>query len=293
MMQIKYQVLFAIIIFSLSLGSHAQDRNADRLNSQFSPNAEQLATLESNPDDHPVIVMKLLKFRNEDGRSLYVKHLKTCLPVLRDLGGELLFFGNAIPHETDLGVSQKLFGLAPNPWDYLVLQRYRSRKDLRTLNQSEQFKAAERALHDELEDMVIYALNGTSRFGGKRSSADTVMRPDYPDGDEIYMLNLLQFRAGSGEETYYKRYAAEVIPMIKSRGGKFVFGLMAEQPLLCDEKYDQVVLVSYPSAGEFTGMIASEDYKKISPHRREGLEIGHLYGFSNAGGGLKATDRQK
>jgi len=83
------------------------------------------------------------------------------------------------------------------------------------------------------------------------------------------------------------------LPLIAKHGGKLILGLEPEQLLVGTEHYDRVILVMYPSVEAFTKMILSEDYQKISHHRTSALEIGHLYGFSNAGGELKIRDERR
>ena len=76
--------------------------------------------------------------------------------------------------------------------------------------------------------------------------------------------------------------------MIRDGGSKVIYGFKGEMMLLGRERYDRVVLVMYPSERAFQEMISSDAYQKISPHREGALEVGHLFGFRNAG---KALDR--
>ena len=269
----------------------AQDRRADGTPSTFFPQAEQLKSLEANPDDHPVIVLKLLKYTGPEGRESYERYSKIAVQRLRKLGGEVVFFGKAKPFEIDFRGSPKLFGLRSNPWDAVVFERYGSRKDLRKLGESEDYRAATIQLRDRLEDAVLYAFNGSTTSGG-RSMADTEVVPDPPGPDAIYMLNLLKFKPGS-ENDYFEKYGAAVTPLITKHGGKVIFGLQGEQLITGKEHYDRILLVMYPSVAEFTKMILSEEYQKISHLRAGALEIGHLYGFSNAAAELKRLEDRK
>ena len=103
------------------------------------------------------------------------------------------------------------------------------------------------------------------------------------------MLNLLKFNSGDGENSYFQKYGAAVMPLLKKHGAKIIYTLEAEQLLIGEEHYDRVILVMYPSVEEFTKMILSEDYQKISHHRANALEIGHLFGFSNEAAALKVS----
>lgn len=292
-MQDNWYLLLATIIYIGCLNSWGQDEHAGGASSNFSLTAEQLATLESNPDDHPVILLKLLKYKGTEDRRSYKRYSEVSLARIRERGGDVIFYGKAKPFEIDFHGSRKLIGFRSNPWDIVVLERYRSRTDLRMLAASEDYRAATTHLRNSLEETVIYALNGSPHSGTKRSKADTTIAPDPPSPHAVYMLNLLRFKPHGGKSAYFQEYGAAVMPLISKHGGQVIFDLEAEQLLIGEEQYDRVILVMYPSVGDFTKMILSADYQKISHHRTDAIEIGHLYGFSNAAEELKTLSEQK
>lgn len=292
-MQCKNNELLSAIVLSACLSGCAQYQSTDGASSHISPKAEQLDTLESKPDDHPVIVMKLLKYRGEEGRESYRRYSEVAVSRIRELAGDVVFFGNVKPFTVNFAGSPELFGFDSNPWDSVVFERYRSRKDLRKLGESEDYRAATIHRQSSIEKTVIYALNGSPHSGVQRSSADTEIVPDPPSPQAVYMLNLLRFKPDGGKDAYFRDYGSNVMPLIAKHGGKVIFGLEAEQLLVGEEQYDRVILVMYPSVERFTRMILSEEYQDISHHRADALEIGHLYGFSNASGELKRTGEQK
>ena len=288
-------LFLATVMFIGCLNSWGQDQHADGTSSNFSLTAEQLATLESNRDDHPVFLLKLLKYKGNgtEGRRSYKRYSDVSVARIRELGGDVIFYGKAKPFEIDFHGSRKLIGFRSNPWDIVVLERYRSRKDLRKVAASEDYRAATTQLRHSLEESILYALNGSPHSGTKRSRADTTIAPDPPSSHAVYMLNLLRFKPEGGKIAYYQKYGAAVMPLISKHGGQVIFDLEAEQLLMGEERYDRVILVMYPSVEDFTKMILSADYQKISHHRTDAIEIGHLDGFSNAAEELKSSSEQK
>ncbi|MCC9601912.1 DUF1330 domain-containing protein [Stieleria sp. JC731] len=248
---------------------------------------DRLANLEQNSDVHPLIVMRLLKFKSDDGLKHYEEFLDSYSPLLRELGGELLFLGSTTPYKLSYESSHELFGLKENPWDLLAIERVRSRKDLRKLRGTEAYQKAEAELVSHLTEFNIHALNGTLRGGERRSLADTVVAPEFPDGEELFELNLLRFRPDGGEDKYYGEYAKHVLPMIRDVGSKVIYGLKSELMLAGTERYDRVVLVMYPSEKAFHQMVMSDEYQAVSPNREDALEVGHLFGFKNEGRRLR------
>jgi len=286
-MPYKNSVLLSTIVFCVCLNGCAKHQDADGAASNIIPKGEQLDTLESKPDDHPVIVMKLLKYRGKEGKESYRQSSKVAVSRIRELGGDVVFFGQVKPFTIDFAGSPELFGFHSNPWDSVVFERYRSRKDLRKLGEFEDYRAATIHRQNSIEEAVIYALNGSPHSGVKRSRAETEIVRDPPNPEAVYMLNLLRFKPDGGKRAYFQDYGAACMTLISKYGGKVIFGLEAEQLLIGEEQYERVILVMYPSVEAFTKMIMSVDYQKISHHRTEAIEIGHLYGFSNAGGKLK------
>lgn len=284
-----------VLIFSCIVAWSA-DQNAIGQPPNDAPIRNRFNALESNPDDHPVFLLRLLKFKDDADREAYQRYLSVSVARIRELGGEVIFYGKAKPFEIDFTGSKKVFGFRPSPWDRILLERYRSRKDVRRLAESEDYRKAARHLQGIIEKTVVYAVNGSPWSGGtKRSKADTATGPPEPPtpNQAVYMLNLLKFKPG-GEKLYRQNYARAVMPLITdAHNGKVIYGFKPEQLLIGEEEYDRVILVEYPSDQEFREMLLSEEYQKISHHRTEAIEIGHLYGFSNEAAELKKLDQKE
>ena len=167
-----------------------------------------------------------------------------------------------------------MFGFRQCPWDRILIERYRSRKDVRRLSESEDYRSAAKALRGIVVKKVVYALNGSPWTGGaKRSPADTMTGPPEPPtpNQAVYMLNLLKFKP-RGERLYLDKYARVVAPLIKGthNGTLVICHFKPEQLLAGEEVYDRVILVMYPSAKVFTDMLQSDQYQEVSGHRADG-----------------------
>lgn len=98
-----------------------------------------------------------------------------------------------------------------------------------------------------------------------------------PDGP-IVMLNLLRFkRDEAGEITgldSYMKYAEAVAPLLEKAGGAPVWGGRGEQVVIGEDRdrWDTVVLASYPSRAAFLGMAGSPEYQAINHLRTDALE---------------------
>lgn len=105
----------------------------------------------------------------------------------------------------------------------------------------------------------------------------------------ITMLNLLRYRAQadysqhphetpcSGREAY-GRYAQAVAPCLAAVGARAVFAGAAAASLIgpTDERWDDVLLVEYPSGQALLTMLGSPEYRAIGHHRHAALADSRL-----------------
>lgn len=108
-----------------------------------------------------------------------------------------------------------------------------------------------------------------------------------PAGTPVIMLNLLKFRETalykdgatpcSGREAY-RLYSEQALAWLASIGAEVVFMGAVHGALIAppDERWDEVLLVRYPSVQAFTGMLASPEYRAATRHRTAALEDSRL-----------------
>jgi uncharacterized protein (DUF1330 family) len=96
------------------------------------------------------------------------------------------------------------------------------------------------------------------------------------------MINLLQFRADDGRQSYI-RYAQEVAPHLLRVGGTVRYGGAAPTVVIGEgEKpwWDAIIVVEYPSPAAFLDMVSNDEYVKVHEHRASGLHRGDLIATS-------------
>lgn len=112
---------------------------------------------------------------------------------------------------------------------------------------------------------------------------------DVPADVPVVMLNLLRYRAdaaypaGSAHEPCtgreaYARYTAHALAAVVAAGGEVVFhGSALAHPIAPpDERWDDMLLVAYPSVGAFLKMVMAPAYQAQSVHRTAALEDARL-----------------
>ncbi len=107
---------------------------------------------------------------------------------------------------------------------------------------------------------------------------------NHPDGEPVYMLNLLKFKTRatyhdgediSGAEAY-GRYGQAFRKYVASKnidGAHSVFGGKIGSWLIGqgEGEWDAVAIFRYPDAKRMFEIVSSEDYRKIHKHRKAGL----------------------
>ncbi len=102
--------------------------------------------------------------------------------------------------------------------------------------------------------------------------------PDAP----VVMINLLQFRADGGRESYL-HYTREVAPHLQRVGAAVRYAGALPSVVIGDgEKpwWDAIIVVEYPSPAAFLDMVSNEEYHKVHEHRAAGLDRGDLIATS-------------
>jgi uncharacterized protein (DUF1330 family) len=103
-----------------------------------------------------------------------------------------------------------------------------------------------------------------------------------PADAPVVMINLLQFGADGGRESYL-RYAQEVAPHLQRVGGTVRYAGAAPGVVIGDgEKpwWDAIIVVEYPSPAAFLDMVSNEEYLKVHEYRAAGLDRGDLIATS-------------
>ncbi|MDX1648282.1 MAG: DUF1330 domain-containing protein [Myxococcota bacterium] len=105
----------------------------------------------------------------------------------------------------------------------------------------------------------------------------------------IVMINLLRYREraaypegsdaapASGREAY-QRYGAEAAKHIAAVGGRMLWMGEAHATVIgpTDERWDDAILVEYPSKKAFVDMVSNADYQACAVHRTAALADSRL-----------------
>jgi uncharacterized protein (DUF1330 family) len=118
------------------------------------PNKEQFIELMNAPDEGPVVMLNLLKFKEAaddaqaTGASEYAKYGDAAVQMVEARGGKVLWMGRA---------DQILIGDASEGWDSVALVQYPSRKDFIEMVSTPEYEQAHTHRESGLERTVLIA----------------------------------------------------------------------------------------------------------------------------------------
>ena len=113
------------------------------------PNKQQFLDLMNAPDEGPVVMLNLLKFKPRDGASEYSRYGNSVVQMVEARGGKVLWLGK---------VDQTLIGdLDADAWDAIALVQYPSRKAFIEMTTSKEYDAAHEHRESALERTVLLA----------------------------------------------------------------------------------------------------------------------------------------
>lgn len=124
-----------------STPAHAVEINA------MQPTPAQMQGFIALPDDGPIVMLNLLKFKADGGQAEYMKYSAAVLPMVTALGGKILFMGRS---------EFCLIGGAN--WDAIALVQYPSKKAFIQMTSSPEYQAIHHHRDAGLEGQVLYAL---------------------------------------------------------------------------------------------------------------------------------------
>jgi len=111
------------------------------------PTPEQMQAFLRLPDETPIVMVNLLKFKPNGGEAEYAKYAAAVEPILKKLGAKILFAGKA---------QFCLIGHAD--WDMVALVQYPRKKVLFEMAMSPEYQAIHHHREAGLQGQINYAV---------------------------------------------------------------------------------------------------------------------------------------
>lgn len=111
------------------------------------PTPEQMQAFLALPDEEPIVMVNLLKFKPDGGAAEYAKYAAGIEPILKKIGARILFSGKA---------QFCLIGQAD--WDAVALVQYPRKKSLFEMAMSAEYQAIHPFREAGLAGQINYAV---------------------------------------------------------------------------------------------------------------------------------------
>ena len=121
--------------------------------SDLVPTAEQLKEVSELPDEGPVVMLNLLKFKPNGGAESYVKYARATEKIINDLGGQLVYLGRA---EASV--------IGRDEWDLVMLVRYPSRAAFLKMGMDPKYQETAHFRTEALTDSRLIATKQLADF---------------------------------------------------------------------------------------------------------------------------------
>lgn len=130
---------------ALALGLGGKAEAAEEANTEAM--AQRMQALAALPDDEPVVMLNLLKFKAGGGEATYGQYGMKMAPMFQKYGIKVLFMAEC---------QQLLIG--EKEWDRLILVQYPSRKAFIEMVTSAEYLAIGKTRTDSIVDSALYAM---------------------------------------------------------------------------------------------------------------------------------------
>lgn len=114
--------------------------------STIKSNPDEFKRLAKNPNESPVVMLNLLKFKGEEGRASYSRYTKEAGKFVEGVGGKVLYLGK--PDELLNGEER---------WDLLILVQYPSRQAFLSMANNPEYLKTHLFREEGVERAVLYA----------------------------------------------------------------------------------------------------------------------------------------
>ncbi|MEP5765164.1 MAG: DUF1330 domain-containing protein [Halieaceae bacterium] len=230
------------------------------------PSAGALEQLRSQPDETPVIMLNLLRFRPRGDASLYGLYVREAKPEIARLGSSVGYFGRRV---TDIATEPGL----DDSWDAVALIVYPRRDSYLQLQESGAYQLAIPYRVAATQRRNLYVLgDGSPLVPDAQTVADLDASHMGLTGTDtgLVTVELLRFTTDGREQ--YGEHLKACADALLSVGGQTLLSVDAEIPVLSDEYWHHCLLRHYPSRDALLSFYQSEDYRTAEKLRTASLE---------------------
>ena len=117
------------------------------------PTEEQVKQFSELPDEGPLVMLNLLKFKPEGGAESYARYGEVSGRMINEMGGRIIYFGQ-----------YKMPLIGDEDWDAIALVEYPSRASFLKMIGNEEYQEAAKNRTNALLDSRLFVTNPIQGF---------------------------------------------------------------------------------------------------------------------------------
>ena len=234
---------------------------------RVNPSKTSLAQLAEQPDETPVIMLNLLRFRPRGDASIYSLYGKEAAPEVEKVGSFVGYYGAVL---TDLDPALG-FNVS---YDAVVMPVYHRRSSYLALQRSSIYQLVIPYRSAGTSRRTLYVLSdGEKIFRDTHTIAemDASRTPLPTKAGDVYVIDTVRYAGEQGRERFHA-WADSVQPLLENAGATPLLSLQPELPVLSEAYWDHCILTHFPSLGALRAVYTSGEWKAARDMRGQALE---------------------
>lgn len=234
---------------------------------RVNPTKSSLRQLAEQPDQTPIIMLNLLRFRPRGDSGIYALYAREAAPEVEKVDSFVGYFGAVI---TDLDPALGF----DSSYDAMVMPVYHRRDSYLTLQRSSIYQLAIPYRSAGTSRRTLYVLRdadkpvaGTHSIAGMNASRE----PLPVAAGEIAIIDAVRCAGPQGRQDF-QSWIDGSGPLLSAVGATRLLCLQAEVPVLSEEYWDQCSVMHFPSLEAVTCLYQSEAWLKLKATRDQALE---------------------
>lgn len=234
---------------------------------RVNPSKASLQQLAEQPDDSPIIMLNLLRFRPRGDATIYGLYGREAAPEVEKVSSFIGYYGAAINDlDPALGFDDS--------WDAVVMPVYHRRHSYLDLQRSSIYQLVIPYRSAGTSRRALYVLRDGDRVCPAThdiAGMDASRKPLLTSAGDVYVIDLVRFAGDLGRDRF-RTWVNSVHPLLQDAGARTLLSLQAEVPVLSEEYWDHCILTHFPSLEAMTTLYASARWQEAQAARSILLE---------------------
>ena len=226
---------------------------------RVNPTAAALENLSVQPDDDPIIMLNLLRFKPRGDSSIYSLYARDAAPEVAKTGSFVGFYGKVLSDlDPSLGIDVG--------WDSVALVVYKRRRSFLQMQQSPIYQSAVAYRVAGAYARLLYVTkDGANFFEAKETVAglDNNREPLAIGKGEIAVIDLFG-NSSQDASSALKHFAGQRAHLLEGVGAETLLSLETEVPIVSEDYWQHCCLTRFPSLEALIAFLASPDGGDLS-----------------------------